>query len=152
MRSLMIKGGDGLPAGMATMLDIGVSTGAANSGGPTASELAGNLTLNAATLEAALKSNATAVQKVVSTWANNMASTVNNYSGLGGTIEVRLSGDSRQVSSLTRRIGTMQAALDDKQKQLTKQFAMLEAALSSSQSTSNWLTHQIDALPGFTRK
>jgi flagellar hook-associated protein 2 len=152
MRSLMIKGGDGLPTGMATMLDIGISTGAASSGGPTASELAGNLTLNAATLESALKANATAVQKVVGTWANSMATTVNNYSGLGGTIEVRLSGDNRQVASLSRRIGTMQSALDDKQKQLTRQFALLEAALSGNQSTSSWLTSQINALPGVTRR
>jgi flagellar hook-associated protein 2 len=152
MRSLMIKGGDGLPTGMSTMLDIGVSTGAASTGGPTAAELAGNLTLNASTLEAALKSNSSAVQKVVGTWANNMATTVNNYSGLGGTIEVRLSGDTRQVASLTRRIGTMQSALDDKQNQLTRQFALLEAALSGNQSTSSWLTSQINALPGFTKK
>ena len=152
MRSLMIKGGDGLPAGMATMLDIGVSTGAASTGGPTAAELAGNLTLNASTLEAALRSSSTAVQKVVGAWANNMATAVNGYSGLGGTIAVRLSGDSRQVASLTRRIGTMQSALDDKQNQLTKQFAMLEAALSGNQSTSSWLTSQINALPGVTRK
>jgi flagellar hook-associated protein 2 len=152
MRSLMIKGGDGLPTGMARMLDIGVSTGAASTGGPTASELVGNLTLNAATLEAALKSNATALQKVVGTWANGMASTVNNYSGLGGTLEVRLFGDNRQVASLTRRIGTMQSALDDKQKQLTRQFALLEAALAGNQSTSSWLASQINALPGVTRK
>jgi flagellar capping protein FliD len=65
---------------------------------------------------------------------------------------VRLSGDNRQVSSLARRIGTMQSALDDKQNQLTKQFAMLEAALSGNQSTSSWLTSQINALPGVTRK
>ena len=37
---------------------------------------------------------------MVGAWANSMATTVNNYSGLGGTIEVRLSGDNRQVSSL----------------------------------------------------
>jgi flagellar capping protein FliD len=88
----------------------------------------------------------------VGTWANSMASTVNSYSGLGGTIEVRLSGDNRQMASLTRRIGTMQSALDDKQKQLTRQFALLEAALSANQSTSSWLTSQIGALPGVTRK
>jgi flagellar hook-associated protein 2 len=152
MRSLMIKGGAGLPAGMATMLDLGVSTGAASSGGPTVSELAGSLTLNASTLEAALKSNSTTVQKVVGSWATNMATTINNYSGLGGTIDVRLSGDSRQVATLTRRIGTMQSALDDKQNHLTRQFAMLEAALSGNQSTSNWLSSQINALPGVTRK
>ena len=92
------------------------------------------------------------MQKVGGRWANNMASAVNSYSGLGGTIEVRLSGDSRQVASLTRRIGTMQSALDDKQNQLTKQFAMLEAALSGNQSTSSWLTSQINGLPGVTTK
>ena len=152
IRSLMTKGASGLPAGMASMLDLGVSTGAASSGGPTASELAGNLTLNAATLETALRGDPTAVQKVVGAWANGMATTVNNYSGLGGTIAVRLSGDDRQVSSLSRRIATMQSALDDKQRHLTQQFAQLEAALSGNQSTSAWLTSQINSLPGFTRK
>jgi flagellar hook-associated protein 2 len=152
MRSLMTKGGSGLPTGMASMLDLGVSTGAASSGGPTASELAGNLTLNAATLETALRSDPVAVQKVVGAWANSMATTVNNYSGLGGTIAVRLSGDDRQTSTLGRRIATMQSALDDKQRHLTQQFAQLEAALSGNQSTSAWLTSQIDSLPGFTRK
>ena len=152
MRSMMVKSGDGLPTGLASMLDIGVSTGAASSGGPTASELAGNLTLNVSTLEAALKSNPTGVQKAVGSWANSMASAINPHSGHGGTIEARVSGDSRQVASLTRRIGSMQSALDDKQRQLTKQFAMLEAALSGNQTTSSWLTSQINSLPGVTTK
>jgi flagellar hook-associated protein 2 len=152
MRSLMYKAGAGLPAGLASMADIGISTGAASSGGPTAGELAGDLTLNTDTLEAALKSNPTGLQKVVGTWANNMATIVNAHSGHGAAIDTRLSGDSRQVASLTRRISTMQSALDDKQNQLTRQFAMLEAALQGNQSTSSWLTSQIAALPGFTRK
>ena len=152
MRSLMYKAGAGLPAGLASMADIGISTGAASSGGPTAGELAGDLTLNTDTLEAALKSNPTGLQNVVATWANNMATIVNAHSGHGAAIDTRLSGDSRQVASLTRRISTMQSALDDKQNQLTRQFAMLEAALQGNQSTSSWLTSQIAALPGFTRK
>ena len=152
MRSLMYKAGAGLPAGLASMADIGVGTGAASSGGPTAGELAGDLTLNTDTLEAALKGNPTGLQKVVGTWANSMATIVNAHSGHGAAIDTRLSGDSRQVASLTRRISTMQSALDDKQNQLTRQFAMLEAALQGNQSTSSWLTSQIAALPGFTRK
>jgi flagellar hook-associated protein 2 len=152
MRSIMVKSGDGLPTGMASMLDIGVSTGAASSGGPTASELAGNLTLNPSTLEAALRSNSAGLQKAVGSWANSMASVINPHSGHGGTIEARLSGDSRQVSTLSRRIGTMQSALDDKQRQLTQQFAKLEAALSGTQSTSSWLTSQLNSLPGVTTK
>jgi flagellar hook-associated protein 2 len=151
MRSLMYKAGAGLPTGLASMADVGVSTGAASSGGPTAAELAGDLTLNTETLESALKANSTAVQKVIGTWANAIASAVNAQSGLGGTIEVRVFGDSRQVASLSRRIATMQSALDDKQNQLTRQFAMLEAALQGNQSTSSWLTSQIAALPGYKR-
>jgi flagellar hook-associated protein 2 len=151
MRSLMYKARAGLPAGLASMTDIGVSTGAASSGGTTAAELAGNLTLNTDTLAAALKANSTGVQKVIGTWANSIASAVNPQSGLGGTIEVRVSGDSRQVASLTRRIASMQSALDDKRNQLTRQFAMLEAALQGNQSTSSWLTSQIAALPGYRR-
>jgi flagellar hook-associated protein 2 len=151
MRSLMYKAGAGLPAGLASMPDIGVSTGAASSGGPTAAELAGDLTLNPDALETALRGNATGVQKVIGTWANTIASTVNAHSGLGGTIEVRLSSDGRQVASLSRRIATMQSALDDKQAQLTRQFAMLEGALQGNQSTSSWLSSQIAALPGYKR-
>jgi flagellar hook-associated protein 2 len=152
MRSLMYKAGAGLPTGLASMTDIGVSTGAASSGGPTASELAGDLTLNTDALEAALKANPTGVQKVIGTWANSIASAVNAHSGYGGTIDSRLSGDSRQVATLSRRIATMQSALDDKQNQLTREFATLEATLQGNQSTSSWLNSQIAALPGFARK
>jgi flagellar capping protein FliD len=45
----------------------------------------------------------------------------------------------------------MQSALDDKQNQLTRQFAMLEAALQGNRSTSSWLTSQVAALPGYKR-
>jgi flagellar hook-associated protein 2 len=153
MRSTMLKAGSGLPSGMTSMLDIGMSTGkASGSAGPSASELAGNLTLNTATLEAALKGSSQGVQKVVTSWANNLASVVNTTSGLAGTIDVRLSNDTRQISSLGRRISTMQSALDDRQSHLTRQFAALEAALSGNQSTSAWLTSQINSLPGVTGK
>ena len=151
MRSLMYQAGAGLPTGLASMTDIGVTTGAPSSGGPTAAELSGDLTLNTATLEATLRGTSSGVQKVIGTWAANLASAVNAHSGLGGTIEVRVSGDSRQVASLSRRIATMQSALDDKQNQLTRQFAMLEAALQGNRSTSSWLTSQVAALPGYKR-
>jgi hypothetical protein len=38
------------------------------------------------------------------------------------------------------------------QNQLTKQFAMLEAAVSGDQSTSSWPSSQINARPGVTRQ
>ena len=153
MRSLMYKAGAGLPSGLASMLDVGVGTGSASAGsGTSSSQLAGDLAVNTDTLETALTSNATGVQKVIGTWANSLASVVNANSGHGGTIDLRLTGDNRQVAALGRRISTMQAALDDRQNQLTRQFAALEAALSGNQSTSSWLTNQINALPGVTHR
>jgi flagellar capping protein FliD len=51
------------------------------------------------------------------------------------------------VSQLGSQIAAMQQILNDKQTQLQKQFAAMEAALSANQSTSAWLTSQINALP-----
>jgi flagellar hook-associated protein 2 len=149
MRGLMFHAGEGLPMGLSTMLDIGVSSGAPTGSAPTAaSSLAGDLTVDAARLQSALSADPTGVQKLVGSWANSLAALVNAHAGPGGSIDQRISGDNGQLSQLARRISSMQAALDDKQQQLTRQFAQLESALSSSESRSGWLAGQIAALPG----
>jgi flagellar hook-associated protein 2 len=152
MRTAMSSDVSGLSAGMSNMLDIGVSTGATSgSGAPSASSIAGNLTLNATTLSNALTANPTGVQQLLEGWANSFASVVKPASDPGGTIDERIQGDSSQISELDQRIADMQSALADKQTQLTNQFAALEAALSQNQSESSWLTSQINALPGSTK-
>lgn len=151
MRTAMYGSVSGTSSGMSSMLDLGVSTGATTgSAAPSASALAGNLTLNADTLTSALTSNPSGVQKMLEGWANSFSTIVKTASDSGGTIDLRISGDSQQISNLDQRIADMQSALADKQTQLTNQFAALEAALSSNQSQSSWLTSQIDALPSFS--
>jgi flagellar hook-associated protein 2 len=148
MRSLMYSPGAGLPTGMATMMDIGVSTGATTgSGAVSASAVAGNLTLDATTLTNALTSNPSGVQQVLETWANSFETLVNNEADPGGSMDLRIQGDSSQISDLNNQIANMQSALTDRQTQLTNEFAQMEAALSQNQSTSSWLTQQIAALP-----
>jgi flagellar hook-associated protein 2 len=138
--------------GISSMLDLGVSTGATTgSATPSASALAGNLTLDPDKLAAALASNPSSVQHVLEGWANDFSTISKAASDNGGTIDSRISGDSQQISQLDQRIADMQAALTDKQNALTQQFAALEAALSSNQSTSSWLTSQIAALPGSSK-
>ncbi len=151
MRTAMYSDVSGLSAPMSNMVDLGVSTGATSgSGAPSASAIAGNLTLNATTLTNALTANPTGVQQVLEGWANSFSSVVKPVSDPGGTIDERIQGDSSQISQLDQRIADMQTALADKQTQLTNQFAALEAALSQNQSESNWLTSQINALPSFS--
>ena len=149
MREAMYSDVDGLAQGMSNMLDLGVSTGATTgSGTPSASALSGNLTLDAGTLTSALTSNPGGVQEVLEGWANNFSSLVKSASDPGGTIDLRVQGDTTEISNLDQRISDLQSALADKQTQLTNQFAALEAALSENQSESASLTSQLAALPG----
>ena len=149
MRSMMYTAGSGLPTGEATMDDIGVSTGATTgSGAESQSALAGNLTLNATTLTDMLTSNPSGVKSILSAWSSGFVSTVDNASDPGGTISARIGGDNSQISNLGNQISSMQSALTDKQNFLVQEFAQLEAALSSNQSQSTWLTSQIASLPG----
>jgi flagellar hook-associated protein 2 len=149
MRSGMLQSGSGLPAGLATMLDIGVSTGATTgSAGLSQSALAGNLTLNATTLTNQLAANPSGVQSVFNSWAINFSALVNDQGSAGGTIDQRIQGDNTHSSQLGNQISVMQSALNDKQAALVQQFAQLEAALSTNQSTSSWLTSQLATLPG----
>jgi flagellar hook-associated protein 2 len=62
-------------------------------------------------------------------------------------ISQRIQGDDSQISYLGNQIDNLNAANTAKQAQLVQQFAQMEAMLSSSQSTSSWLTSQIAALP-----
>ena len=149
MRSMMYQPGSGLPAGASTMDDIGVSTGGTTgSGAESASALAGNLTLNATQLTSMLQSNAGGVKNILKGWSSSFVSTVDNAADPSGTIQARIAGDSSQISSLGNQISSMQSALTDKQNFLVQEFAQLEAALSSNQSESTWLTSQIASLPG----
>jgi flagellar hook-associated protein 2 len=149
MRSTMFSGGSGLPAGASTMDDIGVSTGATTgSGAVSQSALSGDLTLNATALTNMLSSNASGVKSILGSWSSSMVNLVDNASDPGGTIAARIAGDNSQISNLGNQITSMQSALTDKQNFLVQEFAQLEAALSSNQSESSWLTSQIASLPG----
>jgi flagellar hook-associated protein 2 len=149
MRSMMFTAGSGLPSGAATMDDIGVSTGATTGNGAVSqSALAGNLTLNATTLTNMLASNPGGVKSILGSWSSSFVNIADNASDSGGTIAARLAGDNSQISNLGNQISSMQSALTDKQNFLVQEFAQLEAALSSNQSESSWLTSQIASLPG----
>jgi flagellar hook-associated protein 2 len=138
----------GLTGGVTSMLDIGVSTGAASgTGAPSQSSISGQLTLDTTALTAALTSNGSAVKSMLQSWSINFSFMVNNEAAPGGTISSRIQGDDTQISYLANQIDNLNAANTEKQNQLVQEFAQMEAMLSSSQSTSSWLSSQIAALP-----
>ena len=148
MREQMDATLGGLTGSITSMLDIGVSTGAASgTGAPSQSAISGQLTLDSGALTQALTSNASAVKSMLQSWSIHFSFMVDNEAAPGGTIDSRIQGDDTQINYLTTQISNLNAANTAKQQQLVNEFAEMEAALSSSQSTSSWLTSQINALP-----
>jgi len=134
--------------GVASMLDIGVSTGATTGSGTVSqTALAGDLTLNASTLTSAMASNAGGVKSMLQSFSIQFSNLVNNEAAAGGTIPMRIQSDNVQSSYLATQIQNLTQANAVKQNELVQQFAAMEAALSQNQSTSSWLTNQLAALP-----
>jgi flagellar hook-associated protein 2 len=147
MRQMMSATISGLTSSSNSMLDIGVSTGAATGSGTVSqSALAGDLTLDTNALTAALTNNATGVHQLMQSWSIKFSSLVDAEAGAGGTISTRIQSDTSQSSFLATQIANLQQANTVKQNQLVQEFAAMEAALSQNQSTSNWLTSQLNQL------
>jgi flagellar hook-associated protein 2 len=148
MREQMDATVGGLTGSISSMLDVGVSTGAASgTAAPSQSAISGNLTLDASALTQALTSNGSAVKSMLQSWSINFSFMVNEEAAPGGTISSRIDGDDTQVNYLGTQIDNLNQANAQQQASLVQQFAQMEAALSSSQSTSSWLTSQIASLP-----
>ncbi|HET6868208.1 MAG TPA: flagellar filament capping protein FliD [Solirubrobacteraceae bacterium] len=150
MRQQMTQTLSGLSGSYNNMLQIGVSTGASSGNGTISSNsLAGDLTLDTNALSTALTTDSTSVHQLMQSWSIKFSSLVNREAGGGGSITTRIQTDTSHISFLTTQISNLQEANQVKQNQLVQEFAAMEAALSQNQSTSNWLTSQLNALPGF---
>ncbi len=148
MRQQMASTLNGLSGSYDSMLQIGVSTGATTgTGAISQSALAGNLTLDTNALSSALASDPTSVHQVMQSWSIKFSSLVDLDAGPGGTISTRVQTDNSRSSFLATQIQNLTEANQVKQNQLVQEFAAMEAALSSNQSTSNWLTSQLSSLP-----
>ena len=153
MRQAMYTSGSGLAQSMSSMLNIGVSTGAASGSAlPSQNAINGDLSLDADTLTQALTSNPSGVAAMLKSWSQSFSGIVDTESQVGGTLDTRIQGDNQQISDISSRIQAMQETLSAKQTALQAQFAALEATLSQNQSTASWLSSQISALPTISSK
>jgi flagellar hook-associated protein 2 len=147
MRQSIYEPVAGQPAEMSSLADIGVSTGPP-SGTATYSQssVEGQLQLNTAQLEAAVKANPTGVQEMLQHWAKGFQEAVNTEAGPGGALENRLEGDSTELTEMTSRITTMNEMLAVRQKSLQEQYAAMEAAISKSKAEGEYLAEQLASL------
>jgi flagellar hook-associated protein 2 len=141
----------GLPDGMNSLADLGISTGGAT-GTVNQDAIAGHLTLDAAKLNAAVAANPSGVRDLLmgttaaAGWAQGFQAIVDGASGATGTLSARITGESSEISDITARLGDWDERLALRQTSLQNQFAAMEAALSQSQSQSEWLSGQLAAL------
>lgn len=151
MRQAIYEPIRGLPAGMDSLADLGISTGDASA---TVSKdaLAGKLTLDSATLTRALVSDPAGVRTLlagvdgVGGWGRSFENLVHAADTTGGAIDIRITGAGSELKRLQSSMASMDQRLALREQTLRAQFTAMEAALSQSQSQGAWLSGQLAAL------
>jgi flagellar hook-associated protein 2 len=147
MRTSMIAGGAGLPSGMASLSDIGISTGGpAADGISTQASISGELTVNSAQLTQAIESDPSGVEAVLQQWSQRFQTIVNNEAAPGGAMENRIEGNNTEVTNLDGQVSAMQALYNEQEQSMEKQWANVEATLSKLQSQSSAVTSVFSSL------
>jgi flagellar hook-associated protein 2 len=142
MRQAMYETIKGTTAGMASPLDLGISTGAGSGGSSSQSSLSGLLTLNTSTLAKAIAERPSEAGQMMQQWSLSFSQVVHNASGAGGSLETRISGEETQLREMKLRVSTMSQMLLVRQKALEQTYAQLESIISRNSAQSAWLTSQ----------
>jgi len=146
MRAAMYEPIAGLPSGMSSPADVGISTGAPTGGVSSQSSLEGQLTLDPTKLAEAIKSNPEGVEQMLQQWSGSLQSMLNDAAEPGGSIEARANGDGEQVKQLTSQINNLNELLAQREKALQATYAALEGVISRNTAQSSWLSQQSEAL------
>lgn len=147
MRSSMYEAIEGLPSTMSSPYDIGLGTGLeGGTSKPSQSSVEGKITLESSKLQSALSEGPEAVEKMLQGWSKSLRSVITNVSGPGGLLSSRIETDETQITSLRKRITSMNEALAEKEKSLVQTYAALEAALAKNNAQLSWLGQQTESL------
>ncbi len=133
MRTSMYTAGAGLPTGMASLPDIGISTGE-STGSVQQQSLTGQLVVDQAQLTNAIQSDPNGVQQVLAKWSQSFYSLVESAASPAGSLAARIAGNGAEISTLNDQITSMQALYTQQQKDMQEQWAQVESTLSQLQS------------------
>jgi flagellar hook-associated protein 2 len=128
-----------LTTGFQSMQDLGITTGA-STGTATAGSTDGLLTLNTATLAAAIQANPQAVQAALNSWAQQYQKGIANISGPSGLIQARITGNNTEISNLSNQLQTQTEMFQNEEKALQAQWAQVEGTLGTLNSQKTSLT------------
>ena len=101
LRQAMYTAGAGLPTGMASLQDLGISTGA-STGTASASAVEGLLTVNTGQLTAAIQSNPSGVQAVLRRGRRSSRRPSTPEASPFGAIETRIQGNTTHDHATSR--------------------------------------------------
>ena len=146
----------GAPAGMSTLYQAGVSTGAAvGTGALNQDAIDGQLTLDANALSTQLAAQFQNVKNLFTnatgTYASEgLAQRLNDvfqqYTGTKGVFTTEINGENSLIASLNQQKADWDVRLADKQAALQQKYTAMETALSQLQSQGSWLSGQISKL------
>lgn len=149
----------GRPAGMSTLAQAGLSTGAAvGSGSLSQASIQGDLTLDTAKLTDALSSQFESVKALFTNVTGSYGSeglvqrqnrVLNTFIGTGGVLSSAIKSQSSLITQLGAQRAGWDTRLADKELALRRQYTAMETALQAFQSQGNWLTSQLASLPKF---
>ncbi len=138
---------EGLPAEMASLANLGISTGApSGSATPSQSALEGELTVNTAELAKAIQTNPSGVEKMLQSWGQSFQKMVDVSAEPGGTLDTRITGEGTRISELGQQITTMNEMLAVRQKTLQAEYLAMETVIQQNQSEGSWLTSQLASM------
>lgn len=136
--------------GLTSLADIGVSTGAANTGASINQDsVDGKLTFDTGKLTDALTSDPLSVQKLLGGlsgtdgFAQAFDGVIDPYQGTGGIFDQRITSAGQELTTIQSQLDAFDQRMSAKQDFLQKQFTALETALSQSQSTQSSLVSSL---------
>jgi flagellar hook-associated protein 2 len=130
LRDSMDVSDSSLASGYQSMQDLGISTGA-STGSASTNATNGLLTVDTATLTAAIEANPSGVQAALQSWSTQFQTVANNSGGAFGSIQSRITGDTSEVTNLQSQLTTQTAMYDQEESNLEEQWASVEASLET---------------------
>ena len=128
LRDAMDTSDPTLASGYQSMQDLGISTGS-STGSASTSSTDGLLTVDTATLTAAIQANPSAVQAALQSWSTQFQQVANNSAGAFGSIQSRITGNSTEVTDLQSQLTTQTAMYNEEESNLEEEWASVESSL-----------------------
>lgn len=124
--------------------ELGLKIGADSSG-----KYTGLIELDKSKLTENIKSNSSKVEDLFTSTMDSAYSGIRTFTNsYTGTLTSKISGFDSQIKTVDEKLESMSRSLELKEARLKSQFTAMEVMLSSLNSTSNWLSSQLESLSG----